>query len=521
MTAFAPSHVGPRTREPLLEMRGIRKSFDGVQVLHGVDLTLRAGEIHALVGENGAGKSTLIKILGGVHRDFSGLVRIDGVEARPRGVRDAERLGVAIIHQELALIPHMTVAENVFLGREPRSRLGTLDRAGMNRAAQALLRERLGLELDPDRRIESLPIALRQMVEIGRALSRDARIVVMDEPSSALSEPDVERLFAATRQLRERGVGVIYISHRLEEIYALADRITVLRDGRTVAEAPASAMDRDEMIRHMVGRTIEQFFPRHQARPGDELLRTEGLSVRQPGSDRPAVHRAALNCRRGEIVGIAGLLGSGATTLLEAIFGLHPGRTSGRTVLEGRPVNVRSPRAAIARGVAFLTNDRQAGGLIPPMSVLANLTLASLNACRVAGVISSRREQRIASQQADRINTRAPSLRSPVATLSGGNQQKVVLGKWLLTAPRLLLLDEPTRGVDVGAKAEIYALINRLVEEGMGILLVSSDLPELLALSDRVYVMHRGRMMAELPREQADQERVMRSALGDAADAGC
>ncbi len=499
---------------PMLQMQAIRKSFGHVEVLHGVDLELRAGEVHALVGENGAGKSTLIKILGGVHRDFTGQVRLDGHPTRFRRPRDAEDAGVAVIHQELALIPHLSVAENIFLGREPTTRLGTLDRPRMRTAAARVLRDHLGLALDVARPVVELPLAAQQMVEIAKALSRDARILVMDEPTSALSEADTQRLFAAIRQLRDQGVGIIYISHKMDEIYALADRITVLRDGAYVGTAPAADLSQQALVHWMVGRQIDDFFPKISAPVGSTKLRVENLGLRDPGRPRWLVQDVSLSLRGGEIVGLAGLIGSGASELMGAVFGRYGTPECGRVLVGDKPLRPLTPRSAIGRGVALLTNDRKASGLVLPMSVLHNLSLSTLDRCRRWGLLSSRRERRRCTPYALRMKLRAPSLAAPVATLSGGNQQKVVFARWLLTEPQVLLLDEPTRGIDVAAKADIYALLNELTAAGLAILLVTSELPELLALSDRILVMHRGRVTAELDRAEATQERVMHAAMG-------
>jgi len=498
----------------LLEMRQIRKAFSGVEVLRGVDLTLRRGEVHALVGENGAGKSTLIKILGGVHRDYQGQIRLYGHDVRFRGPRDAEAHGIAVIHQELALIPHLSVAENMFLGREARTRYGWLDRATMRRAATSVLKGQLGVELDSSRRIGELPIAAQQLVEIAKALSRHAEILVMDEPTSALSDAETQRLFTAIRQLRDRGVGIIYISHKMEEIYALADRISVLRDGQHIGTAPASELPQDRLVHWMVGRKIEQFLPKHEAELGEERLRVQNLWLREPGGTRWVVRDANLQVRAGEIVGLAGLMGSGASELLGAVYGRYGAPPQGEICVNGTRLLRPSPRESIRRGVALLTNDRKASGLVLTMSVLHNLSLATLNRYLRAGVLSSRRERVRCVAYAERMKLRAPSLGLPVTTLSGGNQQKVVFARWLLTEPQVLLLDEPTRGIDVAAKADIYALLNDLTSAGLGILLITSELPELLALADRILVLHRGSIVTEFQRDEATQERIMHAALG-------
>ena len=499
---------------PLLRMTKIHKSFAHVEVLHDVNLDLARGEILALVGENGAGKSTLIKILGGVHRDYQGTILLDGQPVRFRDPRDAESHGIAVIHQELALIPHLCVAENIYLAREPTGRLGGLDHRRMQAQAVAVLREHLGIHLDVTRHVVELPLAAQQMVEIAKALSRDARILVMDEPTSALSEADTQRLFVAVRRLRDRGVGIIYISHKMEEIYELADRMIVLRDGGHVGTAPPADLPRDRLVQWMVGRKVDQFFPKHAAAPGPLRLQVEHLHVRDAEQNRWLVDDVSLSLHAGEIVGVAGLIGSGASELLGAIFGRYGRRVQGTIRIDGHDIDNMTPRKAIDNRLALLTNDRKASGLVLPMSVLHNLSLSTLNDCRVAGLLSGRRERSRAAPYVERMKLRAPSLAAEVQTLSGGNQQKVVFARWLLTEPQVLLLDEPTRGIDVAAKADIYALLCELTASGLAILLITSELPELLALSDRIIVLHRGKITAQIPRAAATQESVMHAAMG-------
>lgn len=499
---------------PLLQTREIRKAFSGVTVLHGVDFDLRAGEIHALVGENGAGKSTLIKILAGAYRDYTGQVFINGRAVRFTGPRHAEDLGVATIHQELSLVPYLSVAENIFLGREPVRWCGWLDRRVLQAAADRVLRAELGVALDVAQPIADLPIATRQMVEIAKALARHARILIMDEPTSALTETDAQRLFTTMRPLRDRGVGIIYITHKMDEIYALADRITVLRDGRHVGTARTPDLPQDQLVQWMVGRQIDQFFPHHAARPGPERLRVTGLRVRAPTGDRWLVRDASFHVRAGEIVGLAGLVGSGASEMLGALYGRFGTPQHGTILLDGQPLRRPSPRAALRRGLALLTNDRKASGLVLPMSILHNLSLATLNRCTRGGLLSAHRERTRCTPHVTKMNLRAPALGAEVATLSGGNQQKVVLARWLLTEPKVLLLDEPTRGIDVAAKADIYALLNELTAAGVAIVLITSELPELLALADRILVVHGGGIVAELGRAEATQERIIHAAMG-------
>jgi len=497
-------------------MRGIRKAFSGVEVLHGVDFAFRAGEIHALIGENGAGKSTLIKILGGVHRDHAGEIRLRGEPVAFRGPRDAEDRGIAIIHQELALIPHLSVAENIFLGREPTGRWGGLGRREMNLAAARILRSLLDMDLDVRRHVVELPIAVQQMVEIAKALSRRAELLVMDEPTSALSEADTERLFGVIRQLRDQGVGIVYISHKLEEIYALADRITVLRDGRYIGTAPASELSRDQLVTWMVGREVGGFPPRRDVLRGAERLRVENVWATAGTDNRWRVQEATFTVRAGEIVGLAGLMGSGASELLGAIYGRYRGLERGSVYVDGARVPRTSPEPSLRRGLALLTNDRKASGLVLPMSVLHNMTLATIRRDCAWGQIRHTHERARCRPLTQRMKLRAPSLGAEVATLSGGNQQKVIISRWLLADPGVLLLDEPTRGIDVAAKADIYALLNELTAAGMAIVLITSELPELLALADRILVLHRGRIVTELSRDEATQERIMHAAMGGA-----
>ncbi len=505
------------TDQPLLCMRGMGKAFAGTWVLRDVDLTLEAGQIHALVGENGAGKSTLIKLLGGVYRPDGGEIVLRGRIVRFGSPRQAEEQGIAIIHQELALIPHLSVAENIFLGREPVTATGVIDRVRLNRAAEALLAAKLGLTLDVTQAVGGLPIGVQQMVEIAKALSREASVLVMDEPTSALSDADTRRLFEVVRQLREAGVAIVYISHKMDEIYALADRITVLRDGRHVGTATPKELPRDRLVHWMVGRPVNQFFPKHEARRGSEQLAVAGLALHAPDRGHWLLRDVSLHVRAGEILGLAGLMGSGASELLAAIYGSHDPSASGEIRIAGRCVARPTPADSLRRGVAFLTNDRKANGLVLPMSVLQNISLATLQQCRRYGWLDGGAEVRWALPLIQRLRLQAPALDAEVATLSGGNQQKVILARWLLTRPRVLLLDEPTRGIDVGAKADIYELLNELTRAGVAIILITSELPELLALADRIVVMHRGRVTEELTRSAATQERIMHAALGAAS----
>jgi len=497
----------------LVRMTGIGKRFGPVQVLDGVDLEIYGGEVLILAGENGAGKSTLIKILGGVHTEFTGRIEMFGREVRPSSPLAANALGVAVIYQELSLVPSMTVADNIFLGRS-LTRAGWVDDRAQRRQAQRLL-DQLGIQLDVTQRVGGLSIAQQQLTEIAKALAQQTKVLVMDEPTSALSAPEVEKLFGLIRDLKQRGCGLVYITHKMEEIQRVADRITVLRDGRQVGTAPAAELPPARLIQWMVGRELGDQFPRHAAQTGADRLELDRFSVltgRQAG--RWVVEDITLRVRAGEIVGIGGLQGSGASELLLGLFGAHGRRVAGQARLNGRPLRIRSPRVAIDQGVALLTNDRKATGLILPLSVLANVTLADLPRLAPGGWRRPQRERVAVEGLSRQLSLRAASLEMEVGWLSGGNQQKVALAKWLQTGPQLLLLDEPTRGIDVGAKREVYQLMNTLTAQGIAILLITSELPELLALSDRIVVLHRGRFTAAFSRQEATAERVLAAAMG-------
>ncbi|MFE2962747.1 sugar ABC transporter ATP-binding protein [Streptomyces sp. NPDC059340] len=494
-------------QDELLRIEGIRKTFPGVVALDSVDFDLRRGEVHVLLGENGAGKSTLIKMLSGAYQPDSGRVLVDGEEVRIHGAQDSERLGIATIYQEFNLVPDLTVAENIFLGRQPR-RYGLIDRKTMEAEAAELL-ERVGVSVSPRARVRELGIARLQMVEIAKALSLNARVLIMDEPTAVLTSEEVEKLFAIVRQLREDGVGIVFITHHLEEIAALGDRVTVIRDGKSVGQVPASTTE-DELVRLMVGRSIEQQYPRVRA-TGDDgsgaaLLTVEGLT-------RDGVfHDVSFEVRAGEVVGIAGLVGAGRTEVVRAVFGADP-YDKGAVKVAGSELRRHDVNAAMAAGIGLIPEDRKGQGLLLDASVEENLGLVTMRAATHGGLVDLKGQREAAARIAEQLGVRMAGLGQHVRTLSGGNQQKVVIGKWLLADTKVLILDEPTRGIDVGAKVEIYQLVNELTAAGAAVLMISSDLPEVLGMSDRVLVMAQGRIAGELSADEATQDSVMALAV--------
>ncbi|MGP9016951.1 sugar ABC transporter ATP-binding protein [Streptomyces sp. BR1] len=490
----------------LLRIDGIRKAFPGVVALEGVDFELRRGEVHVLLGENGAGKSTLIKTLSGAHRPDSGRILADGREVRIHSAQDAERLGIATIYQEFTLVPDLTVAENIFLGRQPR-RFGMIDRKRMEADAAVLL-ERVGVDVAPHARVRELGIARLQMVEIAKALSLDARVLIMDEPTAVLTSEEVDKLFTLVRGLRADGVGIVFITHHLDEIAALGDRVTVLRDGRSVGQVPASTPE-DELVRLMVGRDIDQQYPRERPDVGAPLLSVRALTR------KGAFHDVSFEVRAGEVVGLAGLVGAGRTEVARAVFGADR-YDSGTVEVRGEPLPRHDVNAAMGAGIGLVPEDRKGQGLVLDASVQENLGLVTLRSATRAGLVDRKGQRAAAARIAERLGVRMAGLGQPVRTLSGGNQQKVVIGKWLLADTKVLILDEPTRGIDVGAKVEIYQLVNELTAAGHAVLMISSDLPEVLGMSDRVLVMAQGRIAGELPAGEATQEAVMELAVGTA-----
>jgi rhamnose transport system ATP-binding protein len=495
---------------PLVELQGVTKSYGGVQALTDVSIAIEAGTVHALVGENGAGKSTLVKILTGVVQADEGDVRIDGQLVHIGDPQTAHRLGIIAMYQEPTVFPDLTVSENVFAGRHPRTALRTVDWRTMRRETERILAE-FDVDLGPDTPVRGLGVADRQLLEIAKALSSSARLLIMDEPTAALSPHEVDNLFATVGRLRERGVAIVFISHRLEEAEAIADIVTVLRDGRHVATSSTADLPQAEIVRLMVGRSLDALFPKEDAEIGDVVFEAKALGRRGVFSD------VSFELRRGEIVGLAGFVGSGRTEVARAIFGIDA-LDAGELLIEGRPFRPRSPRAALRRGLAYLPEDRLQQGLVQPMSVSKNVSMAVLQRLTPGGVLRPGRERRLAQRFVDQLKIKASSVAQVVKSLSGGNQQKVVLAKWLAAQPRILILDEPTHGVDVGTKADVHRTISHLATEGLTILLISSELPEVLGMSDRVLVMREGRLVAELSRAEATQERVVRVAAGvDAA----
>ncbi len=497
----------------VLSAEHVSKSFGGIAALTDVSFELRRGEVHALMGENGAGKSTLMKILSGVYTGYDGTVRVDGRPTGFAGVRDAEDAGIAIIHQELNLVPELSVADNIFLGREKLIAGLIVDRKASSRSAAALL-ERLGIALDPDARVGTLRVGEQQLVEIAKALSLSARILIMDEPTSALSPAECQRLFRIIRQLADSGVAIVYISHRIDEVMHLADRVTVFRDGRHVLTDTMARLDENAIIAAMVGRNLLSSSQEERAPGGKTVLSVADLSLSKPDRQgwRAVLGGVSFDLAAGEILGIGGLLGSGRTEIVETIFGSSTGRAGGAIRLDGQLVDIRSPRDAQRLGIALVTEDRKTQGLHLKASITDNVALPLVGALSRFGIRSTAGEQALARQAVKALGIRCEDIEQAAGTLSGGNQQKVVIGKWLATRPRVLLLDEPTRGIDVGAKREIYDLVFRLAGEGLAIVVISSELPELLHLSDQILVMAEGRQTGILSRAEASEEAIMRLA---------
>ena len=492
------------TKELVVRLRGVSKEFPGVKAVDRVDLEILPGEVHALAGENGAGKSTLMKILSQVERPTEGELQISGEKVAFHGPGYAQSLGVAMVYQEFALAPHLSVAENLFLGREP-ARAGFINRRSEKEKAGELL-GRVGLEIDSNRLVSGLTVAEQQRLEIAKALAIEAKVLILVEPTATLAEREIEGLFEVIREMASRGIAILYISHRLDEIFRIADRVTVMRDGKVVETKPTSELTEEELVNLMVGREVGNLYPKPEAEIGEVLLRVEGISREGVLKD------CSFEVRSGEILGLAGLVGAGRTELARAVFGADP-VDSGRVELEGREIQVKSPQAAIAAGIGYLTEDRKGAGLALQLGIDHNITLANVPVA-MAGFLDLGAEQRVARDRSEQLDIQAPTIKRKVQVLSGGNQQKVVVAKWLETHARALFFDEPSRGIDVGAKAEMFGLIGDLAKEGRGIVLISSYLPELLNMCDRILVMRDGRVAGVLEREEFSEERIVSLATG-------
>ncbi len=488
--------------EYLLEVENVRKSFPGVLALDNVSFRLKRGHVHALMGENGAGKSTLMKIIAGIYEPDSGSFRLKGQEIRLTSPLDALQYGIAMIHQELNLMAYMTVAENIWIRREPLNGLGFVRHEEMRRRTKALF-ERLDIGIDPDAEVRDLSVANRQMVEIAKAVSYDSDILIMDEPTSALTDREVDHLFKIIRTLKAEGKGIVYITHKMNELFEIADEVSVFRDGKFVGEHPAADVTRDEIIKLMVGREITQMFPKQTVPIGEVTLSVRNLAL------EGRFHGISFDLRKGEILGLAGLVGSGRSNVAETLFGVTPA-TSGTIAIDGREIAIRNPGVAMDAGMAFLTEDRKESGCFLLLDVMANMQIAVLRHGHVrAGFVNEKELEALCLEQKASLRVRTPDLHEPVLNLSGGNQQKVLIARWLMTHPRILILDEPTRGIDVGAKAEIHRLISELAGKGVAVLMISSELPEVLGMSDRVLVMHEGRMTGIVERKDATQVKIM------------
>jgi len=495
--------LSPETKKSVVRLRGVSKEFPGVLAVDRVDLDILPGEVHVVAGENGAGKSTLMKLLSQVERPSGGEVEVSGEPVEFHGPGHAQSLGVAMVYQEFALAPHLSVAENLFLGREP-GRAGFINRRSEGEEAGNLLR-RVGLEVNPARLASALTVAEQQRVEIAKALAIDAKVVIMDEPTATLAEREIEGLFEVIRDVTSRGIAILYISHRLDEIFRIADRVTVMRDGKIVDTLPVNELDEDKLVRLMVGREVANLYPKPEVEIGDVLLRVSGVSRGEKLDD------CSFEVRAGEILGFAGLVGAGRTELARAVFGADR-KDSGTVELDGQRLKIKKPQDAINAGIGYLTEDRKGEGLALQLGVDQNITLASLPTS--FGFINLAEERRIARQRRDELNIRTPSIRRRVQVLSGGNQQKVVVARWLETKARVMFFDEPARGIDVGAKAEMFGLIGELAKEGRGIVLISSYLPELLNMCDRILVMREGKVAGEIERKEFSEERVVALATG-------
>ncbi|MCI6030530.1 sugar ABC transporter ATP-binding protein [Dialister succinatiphilus] len=489
-----------------INMIGICKSFGANKVLGGVNLHVRPGEVHALMGENGAGKSTLMNILTGIHRADAGTIMVDGKEVTFKNNKDAEEHGIAFIHQELNIWPNLSVLENLFLMNQPKTRFGTIDFKKMREMAEAKCQE-IGIDLPLDEIAGECSVGQQQMTEITRSLMLDAKTVIMDEPTAALTERETDRLFEVMKKLKNKGVSIIYISHRMEEVFANCDTITVMRDGQTISSRPTEETNMDQIVGDMVGRVMSEYYPARTNVPGDEIFRVEGFT--QPGVFRDI----SFNLRKGEILGVAGLMGAGRTEIMRAIFGVDP-HESGKLYFEGKEIHIKNPRDAIRHGFGFITENRKTEGLILDFSIERNIALPSEERLAQSHVINDKKEFDFSSELSKRLGVKAQDINLPASTLSGGNQQKVVIAKWVGMHPKLLILDEPTRGIDIGAKKDIYDLMNELTAKGVSIIMVSSELPEVIGMSDRILVIHEGRAAGIVEHKDATQTRIMTLATG-------
>lgn len=497
--------------EYIVQMQGITKRFPGVLALNNVQLNLRPGLVHSLMGENGAGKSTLMKILAGVYTLDEGQILLNGEPVKISSPIDGLARGISMIHQELMFIPELTAAENIFLGRELRDRFGMVSKRLMIQKTQEVF-DRWNINIDPSTQMKDLSVAQAQMVEIAKAIAFESKIIIMDEPTSAITEREVERLHAMIRALREAGTAIIYITHKMDEVFAISDEITVFRDGTWVATDKASKMDRDKLISLMVGRELNQLFPKSEAEIGEVVLEVENLNRGKH------VRNVSFNVRRGEILGFAGLMGSGRSEVLETVFGIHPAE-SGTIKVKGKVVKIREPYQAIAAGLGLLTEDRKKTGIMGVLSVRDNMSVAALGRFSFGGIIRGPQIERECEAQRQALALKTPSLNQLIQNLSGGNQQKVLISRWLLTDPDILIIDEPTRGIDVGAKSEIHRLMSELAKQGKAIIMVSSEMPEILGMSDRVVVMCEGQLVGEVSRKEATQEKIMELATRFADEA--
>ncbi len=502
-----------KNKQPILEVKNVSKNFSGVYALKNVDLQIYPGEVTAIIGENGAGKSTLMKVVSGVHKEYEGEVLLNGEVVSFNNPKEAGEKGVVIIHQELNLLPYLSITENLFLGQELTNKLGFLDYPRMHKKAKELLAG-LQLNIDPPTHLNELRVGQQQLVEIAKALLLDSKVLIMDEPTSAISDHEVELLFEIIADLKAKGVAIVYISHKLKELFQIADRFAVLRDGENAGSGFMEGTTHDQLIQHMVGRDLRNSFQKQDNQQGTEVLRVENLFFQNPENKKDyLVNDVSFSLNKGEVLGICGLMGAGRTEVLEAIFGLFPKYVSGQIFIEGKELKIRNVNDAIAAGIALVPEDRKTQGLILNMNVAKNTSLANLNKVSKYGFISHKKEEKLSSEFVKKMNTQVPTSDIEVQKLSGGNQQKVVIAKWLATHPKILLLDEPTRGIDVGAKSEIYNLISDLAKQGMGIVVVSSELPEILAISDSIIVLSESKLTAKLTRAEASEEVIMKAAL--------